>query len=193
MPNQTNIKSFCPIDRAAWREWLLNNHQTEQSVYLIYWKKSSGRVNLVWEEAVEEALCFGWIDSVKKSMDQDRFMQLFTPRKPNSNWSKINKDKITILSEAGKMHLSGLKSVSLAKENGSWTKLDAIEALIVPQDLQEEMDKNSVVASYYEQQSKSVKKSILYWLFSAKRENTRRKRLDSFLEVALKGEKLKLF
>lgn len=142
-----------------------------------------------WEEAVEEALCFGWIDSVRKPIDQEKFMQFFSKRKPKSTWSKINKDKVKVLIEQGLMSEAGLKIIELGKANGSWTILDEAEAMIVPADLQEALDKNEEAHSFFSNLSKSGKRAILYWLVLAKRTETRQQRIQNVIENAEKGLK----
>ncbi|MDF1697819.1 MAG: YdeI/OmpD-associated family protein [Saprospiraceae bacterium] len=174
--------SFCPAHRADWRAWLKKNHATEDFIWLIFYKKSSPSPNLSWSEAVDEALCFGWIDSTKKTIDNEKYMQYYCKRKPKSNWSKINKDKVHSLIAQGLMEEEGYKSIEIAKKNGSWTLLDQVEALIIPEDLQKELVKHSGAKEFFDHLSKSSKKSLLYWVISAKRKETRQKRVS---EVAI--------
>lgn len=126
---------FCPRNKEEWRQWLKDNHVEAKSVWLVIHKKSSPTPNLSWSEAVDQALCFGWIDSVKKSIDKDKYKQYFCKRKANSTWSKINKEKIKKLKEEGLMYDAGLKSVDIAKQNGCWNILDNVEELNVPEDM----------------------------------------------------------
>ena len=172
--------TFCPSSRKEWRTWLKKNHQAEQSVWLVYYKSSTNVPSLTWSDAVDEALCFGWIDSTKKTIDDRRYKQYFSKRKPKSNWSKINKDKVEDLIKNDLMTEAGFLSIETAKQNGSWTLLDAVEALIVPDDLKEALEKHNGMA-YFESLSKSVKKMLLYWVISGKRADTRQKRI---LEIA---------
>lgn len=130
-----DIEHFCPANRNDWRKWLELNHTKERAIWLIFYKKKSVKYNLSWSESVDEALCFGWIDSVKKTIDEERYKQYFSKRKAKSNWSKINKDKVKALIEKGLMEEEGYKSIEIAKENGSWTVLDKVEALVIPEDL----------------------------------------------------------
>ena len=120
---------------AEFRRWLEANHETASAVWLIFWKKNSGRPSVDWSDAVDQALCFGWIDSKAQSVDEHRYRQYWSVRKPGSVWSKINKDKISRLTEAGLMAPMGIAAVERAKEDGSWTILDGPEAGIVPADL----------------------------------------------------------
>ncbi len=118
--SKKEINSICPVDRKEWRKWLKENHLKEQSVWLICYKKVSGFPTISYSEAVEEALCHGWIDSTRKTLDKERFKQYFCKRKPDSVWSKINKGKVKRLIEEGQMRPAGLKSINIAKKNGSW-------------------------------------------------------------------------
>ena len=127
-----DVEEFCPRDQKDWRKWLKKNHLKKDAIWLVYYKKNSPKYNLNWSEAVDEALCFGWIDSTANKMDTERYKQYFSKRKVKSNWSKINKDKVKILSEKGLIEEAGFKSIEIAKENGSWTILDEVEALVMP-------------------------------------------------------------
>tara|TARA_R110002096_G_scaffold153285_6_gene316992 strand:- start:5994 stop:6575 length:582 start_codon:yes stop_codon:yes gene_type:complete len=168
---------FCPTSRKDWRDWLEQNHHTHQSIWVVFFKVSSGVPSITWSEAVDEALCFGWIDSTKKTVDENRYKQFFSKRNAKSNWSKINKEKIETLTSQGLMTKAGFDSVEVAKQNGSWTILDAVEALIIPADLEEALNNQEAAKSYFLSLSKSKRKSLLYWVISAKRTETREKRI----------------
>jgi uncharacterized protein YdeI (YjbR/CyaY-like superfamily) len=140
--------SFCPKNRLQWRKWLEKNHVSEDSVWLVYNKASSGLRGISHSEAVDEALCYGWIDSKGQAIDSLSYKVFFTKRKSRSAWSKVNKDKIKRLVEEGLMTKAGLESIEIAKQNGSWTILDEVEALIIPADLQEELDKHALAKKY---------------------------------------------
>lgn len=155
------IEIFYPIDSRAWREWLMENHQTKQAVWIVFHKKSSEKKSITWSEAVDVALCFGWIDSKKISVDNETSHQYFSRRKPKSTWSKINKQKIIHLIENGLLHEAGHKSIEIAKENGFWTLLDEVEELIIPEDLEAEFATKPHAKAFYVSLSKSVKKAIL--------------------------------
>ena len=182
-----------PTSSQEWRDWLHANHQREEFVWVIFYKTHTDVPSLTWSEAVDEALCFGWIDSTKKTIDKEKYKQYFSKRKPKSNWSKINKDKIEQLIAEDRMMEAGLRSVEVAKQNGSWTILDKVEALILPEDLASEFDKHPGAKDYYETLSKSVKKGLLYWVISAKRAETRKKRALEIAENAARGTKPKAF
>ncbi len=188
-----DAEEYCPHDKKDWRKWLKANHIKKDAVWLIFYKVKSPKHNLSWSDSVDEALCFGWIDSTKKSIDDERFIQYFCKRKAKSNWSKVNKDKVKTLIEQGLMEEAGYKSIEIAKENGSWTILDAVEALIVPDDLKLAFVKNKKAKEYYDSLSNSAKKTLLYWLNSAKRTVTRQKRIVEIVENATNNLKPKQF
>lgn len=175
-------KIFYPENKSVWRSWLQTYHQTEQSVWLVYYKKSSNKPSVTWSEAVDEALCFGWIDSKIISIDHERSQQFFSKRKPSSTWSKINKDKVEKLIAAGLMAEAGYISIEIAKQNGSWTMLDEVEELIIPADLEAEFTDNPNSKDFFLNLSKSSKKIILSWLVLAKTTETRQKRIREIIE-----------
>jgi uncharacterized protein YdeI (YjbR/CyaY-like superfamily) len=184
-----DITTFCPASRADWRRWLVENHSAQQSVWLVYYKKNAAIPTISWREAVDEALCFGWIDSTRRSVDEDRFMQFFCRRKPNSVWSKVNKDKVERLMEEGLIMMAGLECIETAKRNGSWAILDEVEKTTVPEDLTEAFKAHQGSESFFLSQSRSVRKIILQWITLAKRPETRQKRIIEVAERA--GQKLK--
>ncbi|GGH64940.1 hypothetical protein GCM10011318_01450 [Phaeocystidibacter marisrubri] len=188
-----HIEEFCPTNQAEWRNWLETNHIETDAVWVIFYKKSSPRFNLSWSDAVDEALCFGWIDSTKKSLDAESYIQYFCKRKAKSNWSKVNKDKAKLLIERGHMTEAGHRSIEVAKENGSWTILDKIENLVVPDDFNLALSQNPKALEFYESLSNSIKKGLLYWVSSAKREETRNKRISEIIENANNGQTPKQF
>ena len=184
---------FYPKNTREWRKWLEENHEKEQSVWVVFYKKSSDKPAITWSEAVDEAHCFGWIDSKKISIDSEKSHQFFSKRKAQSTWSKINKDKIDHLTEAGLMTKAGFESVELAKQNGSWTILDTVDALLIPDDLEEAFAKSPGSKEYFLGLSKTIKKMMLYWLVSAKRPETRQKRIEEIAEAAAQKKKPKQF
>lgn len=189
MPNFENQIETChSINRQVWREWLENNHQNSVGVWLIYYKVNSGKPSIKYSEAVQEALCFGWIDSKVKSLDSDRYMQIFTPRKPKSVWSKLNKQYIAELIEQGLMSEAGLAKITAAKKDGSWNSLDGIEALVIPDDLQQALAANEAANKYFAVFSNSTKKNILFWIESAKRPETRYKRIEQTIDSAAQNK-----
>lgn len=178
------IESICPTNRQQWREWLEENHVDQQSVWLICYKKKSGMPTISWSEAVDEALCFGWIDSVRKTIDDERYRQYYSKRKARSTWSKVNKEKVSQLINEGRMTDAGLESIRLAKQNGSWTILDGVEALRIPDDLEEALSGHPGASAFFTSQSKSVQKMMLAWVALARRDDTRQKRIREIADCA---------
>ena len=183
MQNQ-GVEIFYPASRTDWREWLEKNHLSKQAVWLVFYTKSSDKKSISWSEAVDVALCFGWIDSKKIKIDKETSHQYFSRRKPNSTWSRINKEKVQQLIENGLMTEAGYKSIEIAKQNGSWTLLDEVEEFIIPKDLDAEFARRPGAKDFYLSLSKSVKKLILQWLVLAKRPETRQKRITEVVEWA---------
>lgn len=183
------IETYTPTSQEDWRKWLEENHESRQSIWLIYFTKKSDVPSLTWREAVDEALCFGWIDSTQKKIDEFSFMQFFSKRKPKSIWSKINKDKVQELIDSKKMTKAGLESIEVAKKNGSWTILDEVEELIIPNNLEVAFKEYEGSKDYFLSLNKSVKKMILSWIVLAKRQETRQKHIDEIAESA--GQNLK--
>jgi uncharacterized protein YdeI (YjbR/CyaY-like superfamily) len=177
-----------PKTRAGWRSWLEKNHAKCDGVWLIYYRTSTGKSRLSWEDAVREALCFGWIDSKVKPIDGERYKQIFTPRKPRSVWSKINKQHVAELAESGLMADAGRRAVDVAKENGAWSLLDPVDALVVPADLESALQGSKRAREAYEALSSSAKRAVLYPLYSAKREETRAQRMADALAALEIGE-----
>lgn len=174
---------------AEWRIWLEKNHISTAGIYLIFYKVDHAKLSMRWEEAVKVALCFGWIDSTVKSLGDGKRRQYFCKRKPKSVWSALNKKYVIELSAANLFHESGLKSIKIAKENGSWTALDAVEKGIIPEDLQIVFNKNAGAYENYKNFAPSYRKSYLYWLNQAKREATRLKRIDEIIDLCKKNIK----
>jgi len=153
-------------------------------VWLVYAKKHTGIPSLTWQEGVEEALCFGWIDSLRRPVDGTYFKQLYTPRKPRSTWSAINKAAIARLTEAGLMAAAGLAAVELAKANGRWNALDHVESHTIPDDFAAALAKNKKANAGFKALSPFVRKQFLYRLNSAKRPETRAKRIAELIAAA---------
>jgi uncharacterized protein YdeI (YjbR/CyaY-like superfamily) len=187
------IEIFYPKNRQEWRNWLRDNHDKKQSVWLIYYKKRTNTPTVIYSEAVDEALCLGWIDSKAKPLDEQKFMQFFSRRKNKSVWSKVNKEKIERLIKEGLMSEAGYEVIETAKRNGSWTILDEAEVLIIPADLENEFKKRLNAKQYFLSLSRSDKRNILQWLVLAKRQETREKRITEIVELADKHQKPKQF
>ena len=189
---ESEIKTFCPASRQQWRAWLEAHHEQEKSVWLIFYKNKSSLPTITWSEAVDEALCFGWIDSIAKPLDEERFMRFFSRRKAKSVWSKINKEKVRRLTNEGLITQAGFDCIETAKQNGSWTILDQAEELIIPVDLDEELQKIPNAKSYFFSLSKSDKRNILQWLVQAKRAETRQNRITEIVTLAAQNLKPKV-
>ncbi len=185
------LETFSPKSRQEWRDWLQENHDKKQSIWLIYFKKESKLPSVVYSEAVDEALCFGWIDSKAMPIESDRYMQFFCRRKAKSVWFKINKEKIARLTEEGLMSKVGFDCIEIAKHNGSWTILDEAEALMVPDDLESAFQGSPMAREYFLSLSRSDKRNILQWLVLAKRPETRQNRIDEIVTLAEENQKPK--
>jgi uncharacterized protein YdeI (YjbR/CyaY-like superfamily) len=181
--------TFYADSKTSFRNWLIENHDKEQNVWLIIYKKDSGTPSITYDQAVDEALCFGWVDSSIKKRDDDSFFQYFARRNPKSNWSRVNKLKIERLMQEGLMAEAGLKMIAIAKESGTWTALDEVENLIPPADLQATLDKNPLAQEYFNLFPRSVKRGILEWLLNAKQPETRLKRITEIVSKAELNER----
>lgn len=188
---QDHYEHIYAKDRQAFRDWLAQNYEQKESIWLVYYKVKSGQPSITYDEAVEEALCYGWIDSKVNSIDEERYKQVFSPRKAKSPWSKLNKTRLKKLFAENKMMPSGIAIIEKAKQNGYWEILDDVEALITPDDLQAALDQNPTAKAYYEAFSASSKKAILWWIKSAKRTETRTKRILQTVALAAQNIKAK--
>lgn len=186
VPIDPPFNSTHPKSRAAWRKWLEKNHTRPEGVWLVSYKKATGKPRLDYAEAVEEALCFGWIDSKGNKLDDERSLLWFAPRKPKTGWSKLNKERVEKLIKAGLMMPAGLAKVEAAKKDGSWNALDAAAALEIPPDLAKAFSNNKIAKEYFEAFPRSVKGAILQWILSAKKPETRAQRIE---ETVTKAEK----
>ena len=174
-------------DRAAWRSWLETHGETTAAVWFVFSKKGSGQSSITYEEAVEEALCFGWIDSKAKPIDDRRYMQYFSPRKPASGWSKINKARLERLIAAGLMREPGLRAIERAKTNGSWSLLDDVEALVIPDDLAAAFAATPGTRDRFDTLSRTSRRNILHGIATAKRPQTRANRIAATVEATAHG------
>ncbi|MBD2069207.1 YdeI/OmpD-associated family protein [Leptolyngbya sp. FACHB-671] len=173
-----------PKTRSEWRAWLEQHHTRDKGVWLISYKKATGKLRFDYEEAVEEALCFGWIDSKGNKLDEERSLLWFAPRKPGTGWSKLNKERVERLIAQNMMMPAGLAKVEAAKQDGSWNALDAIEALEIPPDLETALASYAEAKQNFEAFPRSVKRGILEWVAAAKRPETRTKRINETAQLA---------
>ena len=176
-------------DPATWRTWLEKNYATSPGVWLVYYKKGSDQASITWDEAVEEALCYGWIDSKAVRIDEVRYKQVFTPRKVGSVWSKVNKERLKRLTLDGRMTPAGQAKIDRAKEDGSWTFLDSVENLEVPADLMDALQARDPALEHFSAFPDGSKKQILLWIKTAKRGETRAKRVREAAELAARNER----
>ncbi len=186
-PRLADLEFVEPRDRAEWRAWLEANHATSPGVWLAVGKKGNTITTLTYEDAVEEALSFGWIDSTVNRLDADRFKQLFTPRKPGGTWARTNKERVERLIAEGLMTPAGLAPIEAAKADGSWTLLDDVESLVIPEDLASALRADSAAERGFHGLPDSQKKIALYWIQTAKRSETRARRISETLRAAALG------
>jgi uncharacterized protein YdeI (YjbR/CyaY-like superfamily) len=172
------------LTRAEWRAWLAANHATGTGVWLVTFKKASGRPYLPYDETVEEALCFGWVDSRPGKLDAERTMLYFSPRKAKSGWAKPNKIRVEKLIAAGLMTPAGQAAIDAAKKNGAWALLDAVEAMVCPPDLAKALKANPTAKKNFDAFPPSVRKAIFQWVTLAKKPETRAKRVEETVRLA---------
>lgn len=179
------VPRFQPANRAAWRKWLRAQHAKSTGVWLVFLKGPDRQ--LTYADSVEEALCFGWIDSLMRPIDGRSYMQLFTPRKPKSNWSALNKRRVKDLLARKLMAPAGLAKIAEAKKNGSWTKLDAVEAMIIPPDFAQALAANRKAKAFFDSLAPSSRKGILYWINGVKSPELRASRIAHAVTQNAKG------
>jgi len=185
MPSSTTH----PRTRAAWRKWLEAHHATSTGVWLVSFKKATGKSRVEYEQAVEEALCFGWIDSKPRKLDEERSMLWFAPRKARTGWSRPNKERVARMIQQERMAPAGLAKVAAAKADGSWSALDAVEDLVIPPDLQAALAALPSAAEFFGKFPRSAKRGILEWIVNARRAETRRKRIAETARLASRNER----
>ena len=175
--------------RDEWRAWLEANHATASGVWHVSWRPASGRPRVPYEEAVEEALCFGWIDSKGGNLDEQRARQYYAPRNPKSGWARSNKERVERLIAEGRMAAAGLAAIERARENGAWTLLDDVENLVVPDDLAAAFAANPPAADHFAAFPRSVRRAMLEWIVQARKPETRAARIDRTATLAARNER----
>jgi uncharacterized protein YdeI (YjbR/CyaY-like superfamily) len=175
--------------RAEWRQWLVANADTSPGIWLVLPRRGNDAPAPTYDEVVEEALCFGWIDSTVRSRDERSALQLLTPRKPTSTWSASNKERLSRLIPAGLMTERGLRAVEVAKGNGSWEILDSVERLEVPDDLAAALDAVPAARAFFDAMPAGARKQNLYFVVSAKRAQTRAARIARIVDAAAEGRR----
>jgi uncharacterized protein YdeI (YjbR/CyaY-like superfamily) len=193
METHKGFPTFYAKDQKAWHNWLLKHHETEKSVWLILYNKGSEVPCITYDEALEEALCFGWIDSVANKRDRQSRYLYCSQRKPKSNWSRVNKVKVEKLLAEGRMKPAGMAMIELAKRTGTWTALDEVENLVVPADLAEMFERHPPAAANWEAFPRSAKRGILEWIGTAKSPETRLKRITETATLAARNERANQF
>jgi uncharacterized protein YdeI (YjbR/CyaY-like superfamily) len=178
------VPECTPSSRKAWRAWLQKHHQTETSVWVVCYKKSSGTPTMTYEELVLECLCFGWIDSKPNKIDESKFKMFCAVRKPKSAWSALNKKRIGELMALGLIQPAGLAAIETAKANGAWDAINDAQALVMPDDLQAALQTHSGAANHWKGFPPSTQRAILEWVSLAKTEATRSKRVLQTAQLA---------
>lgn len=186
-PDRTKLSKVRARSRAAWRSWLQAHHAAASGVWLVFAKKHTGLPTVSYNDAVEEALCFGWIDSLMNPVDDRLYMQLFTPRKAKSAWSQSNKERVERLRAAGLMTAAGEAAIALAKQTGTWNTFAAVEALEIPLELRKALMRNPHARNHWRAFTASQQKQFLYWLRDAKREQTRTARIAAIVDLVAQG------
>ncbi len=177
--------------RNEWRTWLAENYAVAKELWLVFHKKHTGKPGLTYDEAVEEALCFGWIDGILKRLDDEKHMTRFCPRRKNSIWSERNKERVRRMIEAGRMTEAGLAKVREAKKNGQWDKAaEREDVTIMPGELAEALAQDERVRLNFEKLAPSYRRQFIYWIGTAKREETRRKRVAAAIRMIRENKRL---
>jgi len=177
----------------AFYDWLAEHHESETEVFVGYWKKATGKQTMTWSQAVDQALCFGWIDSVMRSIDDERHMQRFTPRKPGSNWSKVNVEKVARLEAAGLMTEAGRRAFEARTKDKTGVYSFENGDAELPAEFAERLAADEKAYEYFEGRAPSYRRTAVHWVVSAKREETRLRRMGQLIECSAKGEDLPQF
>lgn len=186
-------KTVHVTNRQDWRQWLEKNHDKEKEVWLIFYKKHTGKPRVPYDEAVEEALCFGWIDSIVKRIDDEKYAQKFTPRKADSNWSELNKKRVKKMMQEGRMTEAGLALINAAKKSGKWEQVIAQpQEFPIPPEVIKAISANKKAWENFNKLAPSYKKQYIGWITTAKKEETRQRRLKEAVEILAQGKKLGL-
>ncbi len=177
-------------NRIDWRDWLQSNHQLKKEIWLVYYKKHTGIERIPYDDAVEEALCFGWIDSIVKRVDDETYVQKFSPRKPRSIWSALNKERVGKMIKSGLMTKAGLEKIKEAKKSGKWDEAYTSKKVVeIPSDLTIALSKNKVASTNFLNFADSYKNMYINWVNSAKKEETRQRRIMEVVNRASKNKK----
>ena len=189
MEKVNGIRTFNPANRSAWRKWLATNHTSTEPVCLVVFHKKSKTPNIAYDEAVEEALCFGWIDNKGMKRDEESMYLQFCPRKEKSNWSKLNRDRAEKMIRSGSMTAAGQAFIDIAKQSGKWNA--SLEADVIPPDLQKLFDKKKRAFKNFQSFAPSSKRLIIQWIMDAKKAETREQRIEKTVALAAQNIKAK--
>ena len=177
--------------KSAWTKWLEKNHEKSSGVWLRLAKKNSGVKSIARDEALDSALCYGWIDGQARSEGDSTWLQKFTPRTKRSIWSKINREKVQALIESGEMRAAGLAEIKRAKDDGRWdAAYDSPKSIAVPDDMRSELDRNRKAKAFFETLNSQNRYAILFRIHTAKKKETRAKRIKQFVDMLERGEKI---
>jgi uncharacterized protein YdeI (YjbR/CyaY-like superfamily) len=180
---------YHPADRAAWRAWLVANCESARGVWVVSWRKPSGRAPVAYADLVEEAICFGWIDSTVNILDDERGLQLMTPRKQKSGWTRLNRQRVAALEAQGRMTDPGRRAVAAAQANGWWTIYDDVEDLVVPPDLAAALEASEPARRAWDRFPPSSRKQMLWWVATAGKPQTRTSRIAKIVSEAIDGRR----
>lgn len=172
------------------RKWFEKNHDKEQELWVGYYKTGSGEPSITWPQSVDEALCFGWIDGIRKSLDQNSYVIRFTPRKPKSIWSAINIEKVEELTKLGLMHPAGIEAFNKRKEEKSRIYSFEQENIQLDKKYEKQLKQNKKAWQFFQSQPPSYQKPAMWWVMSAKQETTRQKRLDELIKDSEAGQRI---
>ena len=187
------MKQLYITNRDEWRDWLCRNHATEAGIWLIFYKKKTSRPTIAYEAAVEEALCFGWIDSIIKKVEAEKYARKFTPRSDKSKWSPLNKRRAGKMINEGRMTKVGLAKIETAKKTGLWDKDDRPQiSLDVPPEFAKALARNKKAKENFDKLAPSYRKYYIAWISVAKRPDTRKRRIEESIALLEKGQKLGL-
>lgn len=191
MENKQGLPILPFASQEDWEQWLAQHHQTSKGLWLKIAKKDAGVDTVTYAEALDGALCYGWIDGQKGAFDDRFWLQKFTPRGPRSKWSKINRDKVQALTQAGRMKPAGLAAVEQAQGDGRWDQAyDSQSKAVVPEDLQKELDRNPEAAAFFATLDSANRYAVLYRVQEAKKPETRARRIEKFIGMLNRGEKV---
>ena len=179
-----------PSSRESWREWLEMNHAARNDVWVVFCKRHTGKPTLSYAAAVEEALCFGWIDGVKRSIDEERYAHRFSQRKPESKWSALNRERAKRMEQAGLMTVAGRRAIERAKRNGTWMSAPPTVDLSMPPELASKLESDRKAAAFFDSLAPSYRRQFIGWINAAKRSETRERRVKESVALLRRGEKL---